>query len=185
MLHSIADPDAFEQLLTIAEELDPNDQRFILPGGEGPLDAATMTLERLWLREFGKPGPDWSGFRRVLTRTIAVAQSAGLPGLADAAASVLVRVLDENEGDPASAVELAELYEEQIVRPVRLLAAKGNASTGSRKQIGPLTFMQPLYATSMHPYCSGPTFSAELRWPRRERKVGSFAQSAFAPVSSH
>lgn len=43
--------------------------------------------------------------RRVLTRTIAVAQSAGLPVLADEAASVLVRVLDENEGDPETAVE--------------------------------------------------------------------------------
>ena len=124
LLPSIVGLESFESFLNLVAELGPEERRFILPGQSDEIDMAGHTLDRLWLSEFENNSPDWAGFAVLLEKAVSLAADTGATTLAEAASALLVRVTDENLGDPPAALAAADRLSKMLDANHRVDAAK-------------------------------------------------------------
>jgi hypothetical protein len=120
----VTDNDSLTQLLDLVEELDPEDRTLALAGFGRDQEAAALALDKVWLGEAGRAEPRWQPFVDTLDRAMAMASRLDVPTLAAAAATLVVRVIDENLDDSRSALTRADTYIAGMDRPSRVLAAK-------------------------------------------------------------
>lgn len=124
LLRSVSDAEEFGEFLDIIGSLGNDEKRSVLPGHTGDIDVAAHTLDRLWLSEIRKTQPNWTGFAALLKRTVEVAIDARAPALANAAAALLIRVIDEDLEDAPIAIVEADRSAKKLGYPTRVLAAK-------------------------------------------------------------
>ncbi|NKM89305.1 hypothetical protein GFL54_34880 [Rhizobium laguerreae] len=124
LLKSVSNADDFGDLLDLVQDLRPDERRFLLPSHAAELDSATVVLNQLWLSEIKKASPDWAKFAALLERTFTTAVDSQVLPLASAAATLLVRVTDEDLNDPRAAISAADRAVADLADGSRVLAAK-------------------------------------------------------------
>ena len=123
-MRAVTDTNGLKELLAIAADLNQSERRLIMKGFAGEADVAALALDRLWLRESERPDPDWARFAILLERTIDLATTSDVSALANAAAAMLIRVVDENVGDGAAALATADRLIDRLGAGARILSAK-------------------------------------------------------------
>jgi len=136
LLPSLTGRADFRSLLDIAEELDPDERRFVLGGSNGAHDAAAMILDTVWVGEERRPDRDWNELAAEFERALELAFRSDLPVFADSAAARLVRTFDQDLKDPAAALLAADAALGKVGRQPRLLAAKAKV-LGRRGEMAP------------------------------------------------
>ena len=134
LIPAIADVDGLTELLDLIEGLEPDDRSKALGGFASEPEATTLALDRVWLGEAQRSEKRWPELATALQRAIKLSDEMGVPNLTEAAAPLLIRVLDENVGDPDAALAVADAMISEVVRPPRVLAAKARV-LWRRKQL--------------------------------------------------
>ncbi len=125
LIRSTSTIDKFDECLDLVDRLDPTEKRYLLPGKIVEFDSAIVVLNQIWLDELQSNKPDWAGLSDLLERTLKIALDEQILPLASAAAALLVRVIDEDLHDSASAIGAANRTLAVLGdQGARLLAAK-------------------------------------------------------------
>src|SRR5262249_3970636 len=96
--------DAVDALHTIPTD---HAQRMLFAFGENE-STARILLDQVWFVEYRRDAPDWARFHGLLQSIFSLAHRLDVPGLARAAAKLIVRVADEDLGEPDRALSLAD-----------------------------------------------------------------------------
>lgn len=121
---AVNDADRLEELADLLAGRDLETRSLILQGYGGEFDGATLALDRVWLGEAGRPDPDWQRLTHLLDRIVHMATEGCVSALAIAAATLGIRVTDENLSDPPAALELSNQMLGDLGRAPRILTAK-------------------------------------------------------------
>lgn len=113
LLSHIEDIDEFAALITTLKTLNSAKAAAILGSIAGPEGLASLLIERLWLNEYQHKRDRWPQFQAHLREAFDFAADFGVTMMARAIAPVLVRVIDEDVGNAAAAVE-----EDKVLGPV-------------------------------------------------------------------
>ncbi|TCP65406.1 hypothetical protein [Sphingomonas sp. PP-CE-1G-424] len=124
LIPAVGDVDELDEMLDLMESLDPADRAVVLGGYAGDNEGAALAMDRVWLGEAQRDEPRWGELATALRRVIAMSEELEVPGLASAAAPLLVRVLDENVRDRAAALTAADDLIDRLGRLPRVLTAK-------------------------------------------------------------
>lgn len=106
----IQDIDEFSALIDALGGRSSEDARALLESIGVPDDMASVLIERLWLAEHQSKAIGWPAFREKLRRAFDFSTKVGAASMARAIAPVLIRMINEDLGDPAAAlVEAGDL----------------------------------------------------------------------------
>ncbi|GGB87963.1 hypothetical protein GCM10011494_02880 [Novosphingobium endophyticum] len=123
-LAAIHDADGLDCVLNELDALSPSDAQLLLSGLGSMPGFGSIALTRVWITEIRRTPPRWPFLSATLERLVAAARKHGAIPLATAAATLLVRVIDENLKDPAAAEAAADRLLADLGDAPRLLAAK-------------------------------------------------------------
>lgn len=145
LIQSVTHVDRLIELLDVLDEIGEGERRQILQGYAGDAGGAVLALDRIWVGEADRLMPDWPKCVSSFRRTIDVALAHGIGALANAAASLLVRVVDENQGDGAGAILEADILIARLAASPRLVVAKAKVMW----RLGEAAASLPLYEDAL------------------------------------
>lgn len=134
-LAAINDADGLDRVLDALENAAPDDARMLMRGFDGRPDFAGIAMTRVWLSESSGKPPRWAQLADTLKRTVIVASTMGAATLATAAGALLVRIIDENVGDPADAEAAADRLPPEVGRSPAVIAAKAKVLLRSDRDL--------------------------------------------------
>lgn len=108
LMAHIQEIDDFAAVISALKLLERENAAAILGSMADPEGMASLLIERLWLHEYGAKRDAWSEFRSKLRAGFDLAVELGVTAMARGIAAVLVRVIDEDIGDPKAAVAEAQ-----------------------------------------------------------------------------
>lgn len=100
--------DAMTELLKIIAPLERDEAAMVLRALAPHGDLATLFTDRLWLSEMQSPSPRWARLCDLLRTLVERARALDVPAFISAAATTLIRTIDENLDDNATALAEAE-----------------------------------------------------------------------------
>src|SRR6185437_3334910 len=100
LMRAIREASDLTEFLDQIGTLSIEDARMVLGAYAWKAVEADVAIEQLWLAEIGRAEPRWLQLRAALDRAVAMADGLQVPALKSAIAPVLIRMIDENLGDP-------------------------------------------------------------------------------------
>ena len=104
LFSQIQDIDEFNALIEALEGRSVENACTVLSSIGSPDDMASILIERLWLSEYQSKDIGWPAFRETLRNAFDFSAEVGATSMARAIAPVLLRMINEDMGDPQGAI---------------------------------------------------------------------------------